>query len=71
MYRDEHKGVAFAQEEAWLILKKSPKWDAPEPIDLTGDIPGQSNQELFGDDVRPRPAGKQRKAKKTKVRYVG
>ena len=64
MYRDEHKGVPFTQEDAWLILKKCPKWDAPAPINLTGDVPGQTNQELFGDDVRPRPPGKQRTSKK-------
>ena len=66
MYRYEHKGMPFTQEDAWLILKKCPKWDAPAPIDLTGDVPGQSNQELFGDDVRPRPAGKPRNSKKQK-----
>ncbi|PWA68621.1 endopeptidase, NLPC/P60 domain, LRAT-like domain protein [Artemisia annua] len=66
MYRDEHKGVAFSQEDAWYILKKCLKWDAPTPIDLTGDVPGQTNQELFGDDARPRPPGKQRSSKKQK-----
>jgi hypothetical protein len=50
-YRDEHKGVSFAQEETWLILRACPKWDAPETIDLTGDVPGQSNEELFGHDA--------------------
>nr|GEY72995.1 glutathione S-transferase T3-like [Tanacetum cinerariifolium] len=30
IYRDEHKGVAFCQEDAWDILKFHPKWDAPE-----------------------------------------
>nr|GEZ64569.1 glutathione S-transferase T3-like [Tanacetum cinerariifolium] len=37
IYRDEHKGVAFCQEDAWAILKFHPKWDAPEQVDLTGD----------------------------------
>ena len=30
MYRDEHKGVSFGQEDVWLILRACPKWDAPE-----------------------------------------
>ena len=66
IYRDDHKGVSFTQEEAWLVLRVCPKWDAPEPIDLTGDVPGQSHEELFGDDVRPRPTGKPHTGK-TKV----
>nr|GEY37260.1 hypothetical protein [Tanacetum cinerariifolium] len=37
IYRDEHKGVSFSQEDAWAILKFHPKWDAPEQVDLTGD----------------------------------
>nr|GEY21440.1 hypothetical protein [Tanacetum cinerariifolium] len=37
IYRDEHKGVAYCQEDAWAILKFHPKWDAPEQVDLTGD----------------------------------
>nr|GEW66116.1 hypothetical protein [Tanacetum cinerariifolium] len=37
IYHDEHKGVAFCQEDAWAILKFHPKWDAPEQVDLTGD----------------------------------
>nr|GEW66981.1 glutathione S-transferase T3-like [Tanacetum cinerariifolium] len=37
IYRDEHKGVLFSQEDAWAILKFHPKWDAPEQVDLTGD----------------------------------
>ncbi|GJY27207.1 cation/calcium exchanger 4-like protein [Tanacetum coccineum] len=34
--------------------------------DLTGDVPGATQEDLFGHDARPRPAGKQRPAKKTK-----
>nr|GEZ15264.1 hypothetical protein [Tanacetum cinerariifolium] len=34
--------------------------------DLTGDVPGASQEDLFGHDARPRPAGKPRPAKKTK-----
>nr|GFA39964.1 glutathione S-transferase T3-like [Tanacetum cinerariifolium] len=52
IYRDEHKGVAFCQEDAWTILKFHPKWDASKQVDLT--------------DARPRPAGKPRPAKKIK-----
>nr|GEV32049.1 RNA-directed DNA polymerase, eukaryota [Tanacetum cinerariifolium] len=40
IYHDEHKGVAFCQEDAWAILKFHPKWDAPEQVDLTEDVPG-------------------------------
>nr|GEV08748.1 glutathione S-transferase T3-like [Tanacetum cinerariifolium] len=40
IYRDKHKGVAFCQEDAWAILKFHPKWDAPEQVDLTGEVPG-------------------------------
>ncbi|GJU93143.1 hypothetical protein Tco_1317899 [Tanacetum coccineum] len=66
IYRDEHKGVSFSQEDAWAILKFHPKWDAPEQVDLTGDVPGATQEDLFGHDARPRPAGKPRPAKKTK-----
>nr|GEX76198.1 hypothetical protein [Tanacetum cinerariifolium] len=58
--------VAFCQEDAWAILKFHPKWDAPEQVDLTGDVPGATQEDLFGHDARPRPAGKPRPAKKTK-----
>ncbi|GJT69718.1 hypothetical protein Tco_1029004 [Tanacetum coccineum] len=66
IYRDEHKGVAFSQEDAWAVLRFHPKWDAPEQVDLTGDVPGASQEDLFGHDARPRPPGKQRPAKKSK-----
>nr|GEX17960.1 hypothetical protein [Tanacetum cinerariifolium] len=66
IYRDKHKGVAFCQEDAWAILKFHPKWDAPEQVDLTGDVPGATQEDLFGHDARSRPAGKPRPAKKTK-----
>nr|GEY24570.1 hypothetical protein [Tanacetum cinerariifolium] len=66
IYRDEHKGVAFCQEDAWAILKFHPKWDAPEQVDLTGDVPGATQEDLFVHDARPRPAGKPQPAKKTK-----
>nr|GEY76351.1 retrovirus-related Pol polyprotein LINE-1 [Tanacetum cinerariifolium] len=66
IYWDEHKGVAFCQQDAWAILKFHPKWDAPEQVDLTGDVPGATQEDLFGHDARPRPAGKPRPAKKIK-----
>ncbi|GJS37206.1 hypothetical protein Tco_0535588 [Tanacetum coccineum] len=66
IYRDEHKGVSFTQEDAWAILKFHPKWDAPEQVDLTGDVPGATQEDLFGHDARPRPTGKPRPAKKSK-----
>ncbi|GKC00675.1 hypothetical protein Tco_0986811 [Tanacetum coccineum] len=56
----------FTQEDAWAILKFHPKWDAPEQVDLTGDVPGATQEDLFGHDARPRPAGKLRPAKKSK-----
>nr|GEY10589.1 hypothetical protein [Tanacetum cinerariifolium] len=64
IYRDEHKGVAFCQEDAWAILKFHPKWDAPEQVDLTGDVPGDTQEDLFGHDARPRPASKPRPPRK-------
>ncbi|GJY52464.1 hypothetical protein Tco_0443311 [Tanacetum coccineum] len=66
IYRDEHKGVSFSQVDAWAILRFHQKWDAPEQVDLTGDVPGASQEDLFGHDARPSPAGKPRPAKKTK-----
>nr|GFA43854.1 hypothetical protein [Tanacetum cinerariifolium] len=66
IYRDQHKGVSFCQEDAWAILKFHPKWDAPEQVNLTGDVPGATQEDLFGHDARPRSAGKPRPAKKTK-----
>nr|GEZ11372.1 hypothetical protein [Tanacetum cinerariifolium] len=66
IYRDEHRGVAFCQADAWAILKFHPKWDAPEQVDLTGDVPGAAQEDLFGHDAQPRPVGKPRPAKKTK-----
>ncbi|GJR79537.1 hypothetical protein Tco_0150322 [Tanacetum coccineum] len=53
-------------KDAWAILRFHPKWDAPEQVDLTGDVPGASQEDLFGYDARPRLAGKPRPAKKTK-----
>nr|GFA60255.1 hypothetical protein [Tanacetum cinerariifolium] len=48
IYRDEHKGVSFFQEDAWAILKFHPKWDAPEQVDLTEDVPGATQEDLLG-----------------------
>nr|GFB10310.1 hypothetical protein [Tanacetum cinerariifolium] len=62
IYRDEHKGVSFSQEDAWAILKFHLKWDAPEQVDLTGYVPGATQEDLFGHDARPRPTGKPRRA---------
>lgn len=47
-------------------MRGCPKWDARKPIDLTGDVPSESNQELFDDDARPRPSGKSHARKKQK-----
>ncbi|GJR60868.1 hypothetical protein Tco_1503030 [Tanacetum coccineum] len=67
-YRDENKNLPFAQEDAWEVLRKHAKWDAPAPVDLTEDeeIVEVNIDELFGDDAKPRPSGKQRLGKKTK-----
>nr|GEV17610.1 glutathione S-transferase T3-like [Tanacetum cinerariifolium] len=54
IYRDDHKGVSFCQEGAWSILKFHPKWDAPEQVDLIGDIPEATQEDLFGHEARPR-----------------
>ena len=55
-YRQEVIGEKlFAQEDAWEILRKQPKWDAPTPIDPV-DLTGRD--EKLGDHVRPRPGKK-------------
>ncbi|GJY33666.1 hypothetical protein Tco_0418135 [Tanacetum coccineum] len=67
-YRDENKNSMFAQEDAWEILRKHAKWDAPAraPVDLTEDeeIAEVNTDELFDADARPRPPDKQRPGKK-------
>ncbi|GJU31660.1 hypothetical protein Tco_1175249 [Tanacetum coccineum] len=65
-YRDENKNITFALEDAWDILRKRSKWDAPAPVDLTEDeeIAKVNTDELFGPDASP--PGKQRPGKKTK-----
>nr|GEX90873.1 glutathione S-transferase T3-like [Tanacetum cinerariifolium] len=69
-YRDENKNSSFTQEDAWDLLRKHAKWDAPPPapVDLTEneEIPAVNTDELFGPDARPRPPGKERPEKKTK-----
>ncbi|GKC83528.1 hypothetical protein Tco_1139245 [Tanacetum coccineum] len=67
-YRDKNKNSTFAQKDAWKILRKHVKWDAPAPVDLTEDeeIAEVNTDELFGPDARPRPPGKQRPGKETK-----
>ncbi|GJW13182.1 hypothetical protein Tco_0017315 [Tanacetum coccineum] len=47
IYRDKHRDVAFSQEDAWAVLRFHQKWDAPEQVDLTGDVPGASQEDLF------------------------
>ncbi|GKE64672.1 hypothetical protein Tco_1518833 [Tanacetum coccineum] len=44
------KGRKFMLDHAWRILKNHSKWDAPEPLDT------DDHTEIFGPDVRPRPA---------------
>ncbi|GJW90191.1 hypothetical protein Tco_0167744 [Tanacetum coccineum] len=43
-----------------------PEMGRTEQVDLTGDVPGASQEDLFGHDARPRPPGKPRPAKKSK-----
>ncbi|GJX87270.1 hypothetical protein Tco_0339284 [Tanacetum coccineum] len=59
------KGRKFMLEHAWRILKGHSKWDAPKPIDT------EDHTEIFRPDVRPRPAGQTRPAKKTKSKTTG
>nr|GEU37699.1 hypothetical protein [Tanacetum cinerariifolium] len=59
------KGRKFQLKHAWRILKGHSKWDAPKPLDT------EDHTEIFGPDVRPRPAGKTRPAKKTKSKTTG
>ncbi|GJZ89144.1 hypothetical protein Tco_0660926 [Tanacetum coccineum] len=59
------KGRKFQLEHCWRILKGHSKWDAPKPLDT------EDHTEIFGADVRPRPAGKTRPAKKTKSETTG
>ena len=66
IYRDEHRGVSFPQEDAWQVLRSHKKWDAPEPVDLTGNVPSQTNEVLFSHDRKPRPMGKILATKKAK-----
>nr|GEV76768.1 zinc finger BED domain-containing protein RICESLEEPER 2-like [Tanacetum cinerariifolium] len=47
------------------MLTGHSKWDAPKPLDT------EDYTEIFGPDVRPRPAGKTRRAKKTKSETTG
>ena len=68
MYRDEHKTAPFYNEEAWKVLRGHKEWDAPDPLDLTGDVPSQTNEALFGHDEQPRPIGKNMCFKETKIR---
>nr|GEZ24091.1 hypothetical protein [Tanacetum cinerariifolium] len=59
IYRDENKNNAFSHEDAWAILQKHAKWDAPDlaSIDLTEEehVPSVNIEELFGPNARPRP----------------
>ncbi|GJW77117.1 hypothetical protein Tco_0138799 [Tanacetum coccineum] len=51
-------GRKFTLDHAWRVLKKHPKWDAADSLDLA------DYNELFDPDARPCPAGKPRPAKK-------
>ncbi|GJS98550.1 zinc finger BED domain-containing protein RICESLEEPER 2-like protein [Tanacetum coccineum] len=58
-------GRKFQLEHCWRILKGHSKWDAPKPLDT------EDHTEIFSPDVRPRPARKNRPAKKTKSETTG
>ena len=47
----------FTLDHAWQVLRKYLKWDVAEPVDPN------NLTELFGPDVRPRPARKPRQEK--------
>lgn len=64
LYRQENP--PFTNEEAWSVLRTHRKWDAPVAVDLTGDVPSQTNEDLFGHDAEPRLIGKKRDTKKQK-----
>lgn len=66
LFRDKHNNAPFSNDEAWSVLRKLQKWNAPEAVDLTGDVPRQTNEALFGHDEEPRPIGKKRASKKQK-----
>ncbi|GKB99912.1 hypothetical protein Tco_0986049 [Tanacetum coccineum] len=79
IYRDDNKNNTFNHEDAWAVLRKHLKWDAPDPahVDLTeGEnvpdehVPAVNTEELFGPDARPRPPDKQR-PEKNLIRYIG
>ncbi|GJX67263.1 hypothetical protein Tco_0302990 [Tanacetum coccineum] len=59
------KGRKFQLEHCWRILKGHSKWDASKPLDT------EDHTEIFRPDVRPRPAGNTRPAKKTKFETTG
>ncbi|GKA41603.1 hypothetical protein Tco_0734263 [Tanacetum coccineum] len=56
----QSKGRKFLLEHACRVLKNHPKWDVPKPLDA------DDHTEIFKPDVRPRPIGKPRPAKKAK-----
>ncbi|GJU76310.1 hypothetical protein Tco_1273380 [Tanacetum coccineum] len=49
----------------WTRINGHSKWDAQKPLDT------EDHTEIYGTDVRPRPAGKTRPAKKTKSETTG
>ena len=68
MYRDEHNTASFTNEEAWEVLRAHKKWDAPEALDLTGDVTSQTNEALFGHDDQPRLMKKKNVLRRNKNR---
>lgn len=64
IYRDEHRMTSFNNEETWQVLCTHKKWESPDPVDLTGDVPSQTNEGLFGHDEQPRPISKKGASKK-------
>lgn len=65
-YRMENNSAPFNNEAAWNIFRAHKKWDAPDPIDLTGDVPSHTNETLFGSDAHPRPIRKKQVSNKQK-----
>ncbi|GJW50108.1 hypothetical protein Tco_0091459 [Tanacetum coccineum] len=60
----QSKGRKFLLEYACRVLKNHPKWDVPKLLDA------DDHTEIFKPDVRPRPIGKPRPAKKTKSKMT-
>jgi hypothetical protein len=71
-YRAENNFAPFNNEAAWIVFRAHKKWDVPDPIDLTGDVPSQTNEALFGHDAEAHTIGKKglRRNKRSRKRQA-